>query len=311
MSPAVVFLLLALTVGHALSQGPAARKPARMFVMASQSLFAGVNRNDAAAALRVWVEALGRRRGFDFELKMDIFSAPSEAAERLQAASVDLLILDTPDYAALAGRKLIEPVASGSDRGKAGAFEYLLLAREGSQLQTWHDLGNKRIAVSSRTGANMGLAWADTALSGLRIASPASFFASVTVAAKPSACVLPVFFGKLDACIVDRYGFDLMKELNPQLGRLKVIARSEPVVEGMIAFPMERHRNREELIESVYELHKDPAGAQMVILFRSGPLIPATAAVFDTARSIWEKSLRLDTASARLASGAAFKKDVR
>lgn len=301
---AQISALLAVTPS-VLAQQPPPRKRARMFAMASESLFAGVNRNDAVVSLRVWAEALTRRLGYEFNLKLDVFDSPGEAIGRLKSGGVDLLFLDTPDYASIHGLRLIEPVASGSHRGLIGAYEYLLLCREAQGIEGLPHLQGKRVGIASRTGAGLGAAWLDVLLASHRLEAPNRFFQSVALTSKASACVLPVFFGRLDACVVDANNFATMKELNPQLGRLKVLARSQPMVEGMIAFALTPHPFRDELIQSLLQLHKDPAGAQMVMLFKTGPLVRATADDFEAARAAWEKSQRLGSGTARAAVPAA------
>jgi phosphonate transport system substrate-binding protein len=288
----------------AIASPPGQPRRTRLYVMASESLFAGVNRTDASAALRVWMDALGRRRGFDFDGKLDVFDSPAEAAARLKNNPVDMLLLDTPDYWHLAATKLLEPVAAGSQHGAIGAYEYLLLSRDLPEGAGFAPLESKRIAVSSRTGSNMGAAWIETMLAAQRARPTAEFFASVALGHKPSACVLPVFFGRLDACVVDSNNFELLKELNPQLARLRVLARSEPVVEGVIAMHARPHPYREELIAALHELHKDPAGAQMVLLFKTGPLVAAKQSDLETTLALWEKSLRAASGKARAATGA-------
>lgn len=284
---------------------PPEGKRTRMFIVASESLFHTVHRGDATASLRVWADALGRRIGFHFDLKLDVIQSSASAVDRLKRNTVDLLILDTPEYAAIYGQKLVEPVAGGSHRGVLGAYEYLLLCRDAPEGEPLYHLQGKRIAIASRTGSCMGAAWLDTLMSSQRFGPPARFFQSIALVPKPSACVLPVFFGRLDACIVDANNFATMKELNPQLGRLKVLARSQPILEGMIAFASTPHPFRDELIQALLELHKDPAGAQMVMLFKTGPLVRAAASDFEAARATWEKSQSLGSGTARAALAAA------
>lgn len=286
------FPFLVPLIPPVLAQHSAAGKRARMYAMASESLFVGVNRTDAVASLRIWAEALSRRLGFDFDIKLDVFGDPNQALQRLKAETVDLLFLDTPDYAAVHGSGLIEPVGAGSHRGMLGKTEYMLLCREGSGTEALPDLRGKRIGIASRTGAGLGAAWLNTLLASDGVKPGERFFGSVSAGTKASACVLPVFFGRLDACIVDGHNFATMKELNPQLSRLKVLAHSEPMLEGMIALSVVPHSHRSVLIEALYQLHQDPAGAQIVMLFRTGPIVRATADDFESSRVTWERSRR-------------------
>ncbi|MBL8229875.1 MAG: PhnD/SsuA/transferrin family substrate-binding protein [Bryobacterales bacterium] len=292
MRPRLLALTLICGLGHPAEGADVARRPARLNVMTSDSLFAAVNRNDATAAMRVWVNQVGRRKGFQFHSTVTVFQDVDVAISGLGQKSVDLLVLDTPDYLRLAETGLVVPIAAGANlRFKLG-FEYVLLVREGTA-GTFGDLREKRVATSSRTKARLGLAWIETLLADQRLGPASQFFSSVVDAPQSSACVLPVFFGRLDACVVDSGNLELLQELNPQLAKLKIVARSPALVEGVVAMPGVPHPYREELIEAILDLHKDPTGAHLVTLFRTGPLVRVTDATFDTVRVIWNRYRKL------------------
>lgn len=280
-----VCLLAALPGAFAADPAPAKIRT-RLHAMFSESAFATVNRNDAMASLRVWIGALGKRRGFDFDSKLEIFKSVEEVMPRLRAGTVDVLVLDTPDYLNLIDSGLIEPVAAGE------AYRYLLLGREPLGPGGFRELRGTRAAVASRTRGDMGVAWLQALLASNRLGTAESLFSAVSVQYKPSACVLPVFFGKADVCAVDAQSWKLLTEMNPQLGRLKVLAQSELLSEGIVAMPVLKHPYRQELIESILEIHKDPAGSQMITLFRTGPMQAVTKAQFDGVRELWNRYLK-------------------
>ncbi|MBL8218246.1 MAG: hypothetical protein JNL62_03415 [Bryobacterales bacterium] len=172
-------------------------------------------------------------------------------------------------------------------------YEYLLLGRDAPEGEPLHHIQGKRIAIASRTGACMGAARLDTLMPSERFGPPARFFQSIALVPKPSACVPPVFF------VATR------KELNPQPGRLKVLARTQPMLEGMMGFASTPHPYREEPIQALLELHKDPAGAQMVMVFHTGPLVRAAASDIEASRATWEESRSLGSGTARAALAAA------
>jgi len=64
----------------------------------------------------------------------------------------------------------------------------------------------------------------DVLLSKQKLGRADSFFGSVKAAATAQSCILPVFFGSADACVVDEINLELAREMNPQLGRLRAIA---------------------------------------------------------------------------------------
>ena len=268
-------------------------KSARLHVVASESLFGTVNQNDATASMRTWIEQIGRMAGFRFEARMEIARSIGQMRQSLKDRAVDLLVLDTPDFLALADARLAEAVMAATSRGQLAAFPYLLLARDASGVRTLAGLRGKRIAVASRTRSNLGLVWLETLLAENRLGRAAGFFGAVDVGYRASSCVLPLFFGKLDACVVDSSNWESLRELNPQLGRLRVVARSEVLLEGLIAMPVEPHPYRRELIDSMLNLHKTPAGEQLGVAFKTGPLIPVGNEPFESVRALCGRHRRI------------------
>lgn len=291
----LIGLGLAGCLVFAASDLPASRdlKKSRLNVIASESLFATVNQSDASASMQVWMRQVGKMNGFQFEAKIEITPSIGLMRQRLKEHWADLLVLDTPDFLVLADLGLVEVLAAGTIRGQLAASPYLLLTRsplEGGQLSA---LRGKRIRVASRTKSNLGLIWLETLLAGSRLGRAGGFFSSVEAGYRANACVLPLFFGKIDACVVDSASWDSLQELNPQLGRLRVAAASEPLLEGLVAMPVEKLAYRSELIDSVLNLHKTAAGEELVVAFRTGPVIRVEGKRFDSVRSLTSRYRRL------------------
>jgi ABC-type phosphate/phosphonate transport system substrate-binding protein len=269
-----------------------ALKKARLHVIASELLFSTVNSGDALASMRIWAEQIGKTRGFQFDTKMEIGRSVGQMRDSLKEHSVDLLVLDTTEYLALADAGLVEALAAGTIRGQLLAFPYLLLTKDASEGGI-EGLRGKRIVVVSRLKSNLALVWLETLLADSKLGRAAAFFGSVENGYRASACVLPLFFGKIDACVVDAGNWDSIKELNPQLGRLRVVARSEAVLEGLIAKPVEPHPYQNELIDSVMNLHKTPAGEQLSLVFKTGVLVRVGKEPFESVRALCGKYRRI------------------
>jgi hypothetical protein len=84
-----------------------------------------------------------------------------------------------------------------------------------------------------------------------------------------------------------------MKELNPQIGRLHITARSEPLLEGLIALAIQPHPCPSEMIESILNLHKTPAGEQIGMIFKTGALTRVGREPFESVRTLCAKYRRL------------------
>ncbi len=289
-----VWLLLAGNGTLAAADPPApGLKRARLHVLASESLFSTINHGDAVASMKIWAEQIGRIRGFEFQSKMDIARSPGQMQQGLEEQSVDLLVLDTPDYLSLADIKLVDVVFAGTTRGQLGAFQYLLLTNAASGIGELTGLRGRRIVVTSRTKSHMGLVWLETLLAEDRLGRASGFFSSLDVGNRASSCVLSLFFGKIDACVVDSGNWESMKELNPQLGRLRVVAGSEALVEGVLALPAQPHPYQSELIASILNLHKTAGGEQLGVAFKTGALIRVGKETFDSVRALRSRYRRL------------------
>ena len=273
-------------------QPSAELKKARLHVIASDLLFGTVNSGDALASMRIWADQIGKSRGFRFDSKMEIGRSVGQMRDALKERAVDLLVLDTTEFLTLSDAGLVEPLAAGTDRGRLLAFPYLLLMKDGSE-GGLEGLRGKRIVVASRMKSNMGLVWLETLLAESKLGRAAGFFGSVELAYRASACVLPLFFGKIDACVVDTGNWDAMKELNPQLGRLRMVARSEALLEGLIASPVQPHPFQAELIDSILNLYKNPAGEQLSVVFKTGVLVRVGKEPFESVRLLCGRYRRL------------------
>jgi ABC-type phosphate/phosphonate transport system substrate-binding protein len=100
---------------------------------------------------------------------------------------------------------------------------------------------------------------------------------------------------------VDHFSFDVMRELNPQVGKdLQAIATSEPFAENVICLSntgWDSERARTGMIEILADLQSEPAGRQILTLFKVGPMIPFQETQLDTVRQLRAKyeQLRKET----------------
>jgi phosphonate transport system substrate-binding protein len=116
------------------------------------------------------------------------------------------------------------------------------------------------------------------------------FFHSVAVVPKASSAILPVFFGKADAAIVDEGSFDVSREMNPQVGaKLRVLSASPPLAEGLFCICRKQIEFQSEFLESVRDLHLDPQGRQILMVFGFNRLAPMDKPALEPVRELWRK----------------------
>jgi ABC-type phosphate/phosphonate transport system substrate-binding protein len=255
----------------------------------TQHAFSGVNRADAEAAFKVFVGTMAVKRGWDVAVDVRMVDRPTDLDAAIDAGAVNLLVLDTWTYLESAAASALEPVFVSSEAGDA-TKQLVLLTRRDSGLDSLDALRGRTLVVQSASNATLGFRWLQTVCADHGLGAPADFFGPTGFSVKPSQAVLPVFFRKRDVCLVDSASYAVMAELNPQISReLQVVASSQPMVDTIICLSREGWPNarfRANVIEALAGLQLEPAGQQILTLFRSGPLLPHREDHLDTVRQL-------------------------
>jgi ABC-type phosphate/phosphonate transport system substrate-binding protein len=262
----------------------------RLHVLASRSAVGAVNFADFQLAGTIWVQSIGRRRGFQVDSRFEVAPNLETVSRQIEDFSADLVILDVVEYIKLAPSGLLRPFV-GIARGKMGIRQsYHLLVNRDSGYAGIEDLRGKNVLAYFRSDAEMGKMWTESLLNERRLGRAERFFASLTRVSKASAACLPVFFGKADACIVDSPSWDVLTEMNPQLAsRLRIAATSPPYVEGLVCLHAKHKDFVEELLQGLVELHKDPEGKQLLMIFKGERTDEVREPDLATARDLWAK----------------------
>jgi ABC-type phosphate/phosphonate transport system substrate-binding protein len=298
-------LALAVSAGLHAGQLPAPEAPAgarrtRLHVIASESMFATVNRNDATAALKSAFEMLGRQRGFVLDSRVVSVAAPAGIRRRLAEDSADLLILAIRDFLELEASGLLKAEIAGTRRRDGDPrYRYVLLVRPEAGVKDFGGLRGKTASVFSHLESGIGMAWLDVSLARGNLGRAASFFGAVNAVRKAQECILPLFFGRIEACIVDEPNFLVMKEMNPQLDRLRVLARSEPLLDSVIAAPVKPHPHRREIMEAILSLHAEPRGVQLLMVFKAAQAVALGPDGLESTRAFWKEHGKLILASGK------------
>jgi len=243
----------------------------------AQMAFRNTNANDAAAAYTVVLETIGRHNGRHFKASVKIFDNPGAFEAAIRAGSLHLSVVGAWDYLSMQIDDVAKPMFVAMENGQVGR-RYLVLTRRDSGLNTLADLRGKSILKLEVASVDAALHWLDTLLAASRLGNQEQFFGGVEVVGKPTAAVLPVFFGKKPACVVDDSSFRIMQELNPQVGAaLQVVAISEKYADVVICV-REKGWSSEDLkaetIQTLADLPRDPGGRQILTLFKIDRLVP-------------------------------------
>jgi len=279
-------------------EGLAALPSTRLNVLVSSRIFSVANRNDVVAAMKIWGDQTGCLSHLNVNSVVDVAETQSDLRRRLLNASADVLVLDNMEFVRLEDAGLVDGIAVASSSGHPFAFSYLLLVNE--QTTSLAQLRAKRAIFYLHTSSAASAAWIATLLAHDHLGRLETFFGPSQVSNKPSNCFLPVFFNRAEACVLDSRDWEMAKEMNPQIGKkLRVLAESTPVLDGVTAMRKGPLVERQKLIDAILSSHKYPAGEQILAVFKSGPLIPYKAEFLDSTRTFWNEYALTLTAAER------------
>lgn len=289
--------LIALAcLGAEASQTAAPKEVLVSHVGMTPRAFEGTSENDTKAAYRALNIELGRKYGEPYDAEIRVFNSLSEYRDSIRAGKTTFILINSWDFLRMDIADAVDLEFVPTSDGEAG-HRWLLLVRRDRGFKVAGDLQEKKVAMLQTPMATLGGPWIETLLLEFGFASTEQFFGAMTVVNKPSAAVLPVFFGRLDACIVDEPAFKLMVEMNPQIGQtLEPIAQSEALVSGLIAFNKigwKPERLRPRMTESLRNLHLEPAGRQVLTLFKCERLLPFESAQLETVKRLFARNRAL------------------
>lgn len=257
-----------------------------------RAAFTRVNENDAKAAMTAFSGELARKLGYSAPARVGTYETHEEMRAAVVAGAVQVLIVGLWDFVRLDIADRVDVLYTAITAGRS-AHRWQVLTRRDSGLDSLDALRGRRVLVLHTNVAHMGVPWMETTLLETRRGAPGAFFASFELQNNPSAAVLPVFFGKAQACVVDAGAFELLAQLNPQLQRALVpITESPTMANSVVCFsrtgwPSEQLRH--DAAKQLATLERDPAGRQILLLFRCDRLSPFEPAQFETTVDLYRR----------------------
>lgn len=250
----------------------------------TSTMFTDVNENDAKVAMKVWGAVIAKEQNVPVDPDPTILKDSDALLRSLIQKQVDAVGITLVEYAQLRRKIRFDPIFITYNVGSM-TERYVLLTHRKGRVKTLADLGGRSISLQTNARACLAPLWLDTLLVKQGHPATARFAGRIVQSAKLSDVILPVFFGKTDACLVTRSGFDTMSELNPQLARqLVVLAESPAMVPAILGFRDNYHPSfREKLIAGLSNLKKTPAGRQVLTIFHSEDIEEQSKDCLDTA----------------------------
>ena len=279
-------ILLAALSSAAQTAAPQPRREALRFGY-TRSVLMDVNPVDAEAAVTSLVAQIIRRKDLDTGFETTMYEEIGSLTAAIRAGRIDLISCLCQEYVKLAEEVALDPLFISVR--EEGLFESLLLLVHREQAaSTLADLAGSRLLVCVTQSNEMPVLWLDTMLIQQGLPPSEGFLASIETVVAGSRALLPVFFQRADACIVLKSTFDTAVELNPQVGSRLVALRTSPALcQGLVAVdPGLPEADRQDVVESLGELHLRPAGQQLLSIFRVERFEPFRPEFLDTARQL-------------------------
>ena len=251
--------------------------------------FRDVRPDDATAAYRILLERNAREFGTVIKADTAVFDDTPAFESALQHQTIHMAIFNSWQFLQMDIHQQMQPIFVVMQNGKVGR-KYLVLTRRGSGFNTLAALRGKDIIQQDVASSGPGKVWLETRLLSEKLGTPATFFGSVESVAKPTTAVLPVFFGKKAACVVDEASFDVMTELNPQVGQqLQIVAMSDALANPVVCLRKDgwpSAREKSIALRTLGELHLNPTGQQICTLFKIDRMVPFEDSQLDSIRKL-------------------------
>ena len=260
----------------------------------------GVNRNDANAAIMAWAKVIMKQRGDPVEIETQMFDTPAAARDALAQSRVDAVTMLTDQFLSLEPGLQLDAVYLAA-RDHSVTERYVLLVHRDAGIAQVGGLAGRKLVLQANARTSLALPWLDVLLARHSLGPAATALGALTKSDTPSKAVLKVFFHQADACLVTSNVFELACELNPQLRKeLKVLAVSPEVVPTLFFFrPDFVSSVRHELEPAILDLHKSPAGIQVLTVFQCDRMMRCPLTSLDSTRELlaeYERSRQLSVA---------------
>jgi len=273
------------------------RREAELIVGYSSKIFFDVDIKDAQAVTKMWTDKLVRRMGSTFNKSGIVFFDELTTLENMiKAQSLDIIVLFSQEYLEIKNRSLLVPVFA-SDYGKNFYYELLIIVRGDSGINQFSDLKKKRVVVELGQKESLPMLWLETLLAREGFFDPKTYFSNIKGGGRASQVVLPVFFRQADGCITGRKSFEMMAELNPQVGKeLKVLGKSPSFLTGVVCLRKDFYQQHSNLINDTLEaFYGDPEGKQIMMLFKVNKLVPYKDEYIESVESLLKEHRDLTT----------------
>lgn len=245
----------------------------------SENIFLKANVADAKAATKVWVDRLGAESQICRAGDVFIYKTPEEWIAAAEKKTFTLAVVQTAVFLALEEKGIFDPCFVFENSGGCGE-EFVLLAHRDGGIGSLADLAGKELGLGVDYDQDLADHWLKGIMDGIPF--------GIQIKEKPSATILSVFFKSSDACVVARSSYEVMKELNPQVGRdLVELARSPTYVGTVVCLSSDCDPEfKRRMCETLEKMHNQVEGQQVLMSFKVDRFYPYRSELIETVREL-------------------------
>ncbi|MBK6744136.1 MAG: PhnD/SsuA/transferrin family substrate-binding protein [Hydrogenophilales bacterium] len=246
-----------------------------------------LNRGDVQAALSLWGEELSKKFGVPTEMLYydDMLSLRRD----LDAGKVNFVIAAGMDFA-----RHFKPgeLTDGFRGAIQNDHTLLLLTRRDAGIGSLKGLAGKRVALLKDD--ELSEVYLETLCLGQYRRPCKQVFGAIEAVANSNQLIMRLVFGKADAVLSKRIGYETARELNPQIGNVAVELTRFPLKSSYYGLYSRKVSPafQERSLKRTPEMHKDIRGRQVLEVFKIDRLELANA---DELRPFYELLAEYDT----------------
>jgi ABC-type phosphate/phosphonate transport system substrate-binding protein len=264
-----------------------------------QSTFKTVDLRDAKAVLEVNSREIARIMGLGTAYEVVFFADAAAMTTAVRKGELELVALPSIEFMHMRKMASLIPVFVNSESNGLG-IRYVLITRKESGIRSFSDLKGKSLLLPSPGIYEPSHLWLEVLLMREGKGKRDSFFSQVRESPKPSSAIMAVFFGQADAAIVTLKGFEVSRQLNPQIGvKLAVLVESPHLVNEVICMTTSTPESfRNNLIKAMTSFGNSKTGQQLYSIFQTSGITPFKASFIEGLENLSNEQKRLKTRTA-------------
>ena len=242
----------------------------------SKKVFYSVDVKDAAAAAHIIILKIVEKTGISIRLTTSVYEDMEHIIKDLKGKKLDLITVLSEDLPVLMQHHVVDPFLIEVEEEQL--FEnFVICMRKNRSESGLASLAGRKIAISIWVDSDLPVYWLELLLHERNLPDAGTFFSIADRIRNPEQAIMQVFFHNMDACLVPRQAYDVLKEMNPQIAdEITIVAESPDFINGVLCLnkTLTEKDKRSLIEEKLLKLKNEVGGRQMMDLFRVYDFLP-------------------------------------